>query len=272
MQDIKVSVIMSVYNGERFLKQSIDSILIQSFRNFEFIIIDDGSIDNTKEILREYENKDKRIKIISNEKNVGLSKSLNKGLNLVCGDYIARMDSDDISLPNRLRKQVSFMDNNPEIGLLGTAYYEIDENDNIIGIKHFPCEDYKLRKTLIKYNPFFHASVMIRRKILEHIGKYDEVISKAQDYELWFRIAKVSKIANLDELLMKRRYTKDQISIKYENEQIKWAINIRKKVIKEKQYNAWNYFYLIRPYILLKTPYRFRYFIRKYLLKSRVNA
>ena len=175
-----------------------------------------------------------------------------------------------ISLPERLKNQVAFMDNNPEVVLLGTAYYEIDEYGKVIGNKRFPTTDEHLRKVLIKYNPFLHASIIVTRPALYKVGLYDEGILKAQDYDLWFRLANVGKIANLPEYLMKRRYEKENISIAHENEQLKWAINARKIAIKKRYYSPSNYIHLIRPFIVLLMPIFLRKIIRKYILKNRM--
>jgi len=265
----KVSVIMSVYNGEKYLKEAIESILNQTFRDFEFIIVDDGSTDKTPEILNEYAKKDKRIKIITNPKNIGLTKSLNKALKIAKGEFIARIDADDISLPERLEKQVEFMKKNPEVGLLGTAYYEINQEGKIIGKKIFPLTDNELRKILIKYNPFFHSSVMIKKIALDKVGLYDESFPTAQDYDLWLRIAEHYKLANLNEFLMKRRYTKEMISIKKENEQIFWAQKARIKAIQRGQYPKWAFFYLLKPLLVSKMPFFLRKFLRKYFLRRK---
>ena len=122
----KISVVMAVYNGERHLREAIDSILNQTFADFEFVIIDDASTDRSGRILQEYAGKDKRIVIIGNETNMGLSKSLNKGIRLTKGEYIARMDADDISFPDRFEKQVKFLDDHNDIGILGTHYLQMD--------------------------------------------------------------------------------------------------------------------------------------------------
>ncbi|HDP69639.1 MAG TPA: glycosyltransferase [Actinobacteria bacterium] len=261
----KVSVIMSVYNGEKYLKESAESILHQTFPDFEFIIVNDGSTDKTPEILRSFN--DERIKVI-NQENMGLTRSLNKAINLVRGEYVARMDADDVSFPERLEYQVKFLDENPDVGMVGTACKEIDSKGRLIGDCVFPTIDNELRKVLIKYNPFVHASVMIRRTVIDKAGIYDESFSSAQDYEFWFRIAKFYKIANLAQLLLVRRYTTRNISIEKENEQIKNSVNIRRKAIKEGQYPLRCYIYLLRPFLVIITPKSIRWLIRKNFLKS----
>lgn len=201
--DLKVTVLMSVYNGEKYLRQAVDSILNQTFNDFEFLIINDGSTDRTVEILQSYH--DPRIKIINNEKNVGLTRSLNKGLKLAKGEYIARMDADDVSLPTRLERQISFLDRNKEVGLLGTGWYIIDENSQEMGISkvtdgkdavHFMC----------------HGTALIRKNCLEEVGLYREAFECTQDYDLWLRIADEFEVANLSKPLYKLREYRDSIS------------------------------------------------------------
>lgn len=268
IKSLKVSVIMSVYNGEKYLKEAIESIFNQSFGDFEFIIVDDGSSDNTLKILKEYAKKNSRVKIIKNKNNIGLTKSLNKAIQDAKGEYIARMDADDISLPKRLEKQVKFMEKNPKVGLLGAAYYQMNSKGEIVGKNIFPISNKKLQKVLIKYNHFFHASVMIRKNILNEVGLYNENIKSAQDYDLWFRIARVSKITNLSEFLMIQRYSMERISIDYKNEQMRSSIKIRKNAIRKGQYPLWCYIYLIRPYILLILPFKVRNFLREHILRK----
>ncbi len=266
----KVSIIMSVYNGEQFLAEAIESISNQSFKDFEFIIVDDCSTDSTSKILDNYIKKDPRIRIIKNNQNIGLTVSLNKALKEAAGEYIARMDCDDVALADRLEKQIEFMEKNPDTVLLGTAYYEIDKDGKELAQNQYPSTDHDLRTILIRFNPFCHASVIIRQPALLKAGLYDENISRTQDYDLWFRLANVGKIANLPEYLMKRRYNDNNISIALEDEQLKWAISIRKKAIKKGYYSPLNYLYLIRPLIALMTPFSLRKIIRKYVLNNKM--
>ncbi len=266
----KVSVVMSVYNGERFLSKAAESIINQSFGDFEFIIVDDCSTDGTPEILNSLLQKDSRVKVLKNNGNEGLAKSLNTAINESEGEYIARMDSDDISLSDRLEKQVNFMENNPDTVLLGTAYYEIDKDGNKLSRNQFPSIDSDLRKILIKLNPFCHTSVIMRHSALSKAGLYNEEISKAQDYDLWFRLANTGELANLPEHLVKRRYNNRSISAANENEQLKWAISIRKNAIKNGYYSPLNYLYLIRQSVALATPFFLRKAIRKYILNNKM--
>ncbi len=263
---VKVSVIMSVYNGEKYVKTSVESILTQTFKNFELIIINDGSTDRTPDLLGSYQ--DARIRIIHQE-NLGLTKSLNKGISLAHGEYIARMDADDISFPRRLERQVQFMEDNLDIGVVGTAYYEIDDQGRIVGKRVFPLSDDRLRKALIRYNPLFHGSVMIRRTVFERVGLYNECFLKSQDYELWFRVAKHFRLANLPEPLMMRRYGAANISVASEREQIAFALRARLRAIREGQYPWYYIVYLTRPLIAMNTPALIKNHVRKHILKSK---
>lgn len=259
----KVSIIMAVYNGERFLSESIESILNQTFKNFEFIIINDGSTDNTAKILESYS--DSRISVFTQE-NTGLTQSLNKAIKLSRGEYIARMDADDIALPRRLQKQVDFLDAHLDIGMVGTFNLVIDEQGKVIGRKVYPASDSKLQRVLIRYNPFLHASVMIRRGVFEIAGLYNENKIRGQDYELWLRIANHFKLANIQEILMSQRWRGDNVSLLNENEQYMISVSTRLEAIKRKQYPLWCAIYLIKPFVLSKTPSFVKNFPRKYLL------
>lgn len=200
-----VSVVMSVYNSETHLRESIESILGQTYRNFESIIVNDGSTDNSREIIDYYLREDKRIIYLENKKNDGLSVSLNRGIDIARGEYIARMDADDISFPERLTKQVEFLEKNEDIYILGTASLSIDEKGATLGLSEFPADPEFIRRNLIKENLFYHPSVMIRKEYFEKVGLYDEGMRYAQDYELWLRGAHLFSYTNLREPLIKYR-------------------------------------------------------------------
>lgn len=211
MNNPVVSVIMSVYNDKKYVSVAIDSILNQSFKDFEFIIINDGSTDKTLEILNDYERKDSRIVLI-NQENKGLTKSLNIGIKKAKGKYIARMDSDDISHPQRLQKQIEFLENNQEYGLVGTNVEKIDEKGKHIEFNTTKYSNEEIQKTLYTRNCFAHGSVMINKDLVSKDLYYDEEFKYAQDYRLWAKIAKKFKIANLREPLYKLRLHENSIS------------------------------------------------------------
>jgi glycosyltransferase involved in cell wall biosynthesis len=195
---------MAVYNGECYLRETIDSILAQTSQDFEFLIINDGSTDSTQEIIQSYG--DPRIRLVDNEHNLGLTRSLNKGLQLAKGEFIARQDGDDVSEPERLAKQVAFLETHPEVALVGTWYKEIDAQGKPISDGNLPCDYTQIRWHLLFYCPFVHSAVMLRKSaVLEKIGFYNEALSYSMDYELWQRIARDLLVANLDEYLVKLR-------------------------------------------------------------------
>ena len=207
----KVSVVMSVYNGDKHLREAVESILHQTFRGFEFIIVDDGSTDRTWEILASYE--DPRIALVRNEENIGLTKSLNRGLEMARGEYVARQDADDISLPERLEKQVEFLENNAEVGLLSCCFIEIDDEGRSVSIQRLPAEDTDLQERLLISNCFCHGAAMFRRECLESVGAYRQEFEFAQDYDLWLRISERYKVANLEEALYEWRVDTDALSM-----------------------------------------------------------
>jgi glycosyltransferase involved in cell wall biosynthesis len=211
MKETKVSVIMGVYNGERYLHEAIESILQQTFTDFEFIIINDGSNDTASSILQSY--KDPRIVLINNDRNIGLTKSLNRGLEICRGVYIARMDVDDISLPERLERQVRYLDANPEIGLLASSFVYIDEAGNEKMLSNPPTNKAQLKEAMLKENQFCHGVVMFRRSCIEKVGSYRPEFRYTQDYDQWLRILEFYEIASLPEVLYKYRVTVKNISV-----------------------------------------------------------
>jgi glycosyltransferase involved in cell wall biosynthesis len=197
-----ISVVMSVCNGERYLRDAVDSILDQTCEDFEFIIINDGSTDGSREILESYN--DGRIFLIHQD-NTGLTRALKKGISLSRGEYIARIDADDSAKSVRLEKQLVFLRNNPKVILLGSNCYKVDENGSIVGITDLPVDDLNIKWNLLFYNCVCHSTVMFRRKEVENLGGYNATMQYAQDYDLWLRIAKKYSVANLQEPLVNLR-------------------------------------------------------------------
>ncbi len=199
----RVTVLMSVYNGEAYLTQAIDSILWQTFTDFEFLIIDDCSTDSSAVILDDCAKQDPRIRVIKNEDNLGLTKSLNVGLREAKGEYIARMDSDDISLPNRLSLQVSFLDNNKDVGICGGNIRIFGELNHLYT---YPYDNATLKLNLLNRSPFAHPVVCMRTScVKKHNLYYNEDFVTAQDYELWVQFSRVTRLANIPEVLLKYR-------------------------------------------------------------------
>jgi len=207
-----VSVVMSVYNGERFLREAVESILDQSFRDFEFIIINDGSTDCSASLLDFYQKNDPRVRVYHQE-NRGLVESLNRGCELAQGKYIARMDADDISVTNRLMWQVEFMERHPEVGILGGAVEVIDTTGKSLEISANPIEDRELRSALLDYCAFWHPTVFMRKDIVVSVGGYRKIVFGSEDYDLWLRAADHCQLANLEAVLLHYRLHPHQVTV-----------------------------------------------------------
>lgn len=218
----KVTVLMSVYNGEKYLREAIESILNQTFTDFEFIIINDGSTDSSRSIIQSYN--DSRIRLIDNERNIGLTSSLNNGIDLANGEYIARMDADDISLPERFEKQIEYMDANPDIAVCGGWAYVIDKENKLLYEAKMETSKDLLFANLFLGNQLVHASAIIRASILK-INKYSTKFKSAQDYNLWFRLLNSGYvITNIPFFVINYRDHSCNISNIVESEQEKYAV------------------------------------------------
>jgi glycosyltransferase involved in cell wall biosynthesis len=223
-----VSVLMSVHNGERFLVQAVESILTQTFHDFEFLIIDDASTDSSSDILKTYASQDTRIRIIKNQENLGLTQSLNLGLVEAQGPYIARMDDDDIAMPERLGKQVASLDANPAIWVVGSWMTCIDENGKETSdIYKFPEKSKEITRILRENSggSLAHPAVMMRKdRILAH-GGYRNIFKRSQDYDLWLRLADCGDVfANIPEKLLLHRIHADAISNKAYSDQVQCGL------------------------------------------------
>jgi glycosyltransferase involved in cell wall biosynthesis len=199
-----VSVVMPVFNGAEFLDEAVRSILDQTFRDFEFIIVDDGSTDDTPRILRKYAEADDRVRVHRQE-NRGVVAALNQACRLAQGRFIARMDADDVSLPRRFEKQIEFLKTHPKVGVLGTWASKIDKQGSVIATWCLPANP-----TVLKWNHFFrvcviHPTVLMRREILEKLNFYRPDAVYAEDWDLWLRASAITEFGNTPEILFKYR-------------------------------------------------------------------
>jgi glycosyltransferase involved in cell wall biosynthesis len=221
-----VSIITSVYNGEAYLKECVDSILNQTLQNFEFIVLNNGSTDHSLEILQQYT--DPRLKVI-NQENLGLSRSLNKGIQLSQSDLIARLDADDYSFPTRLELQTDFMSHNPDYVLCGSRFRELIGNDFYQQKVPFLESDETIRKSFCYFNPFSHSSVMFRKQAFLETGGYNHRFEHSQDYDLWFRMLKLGKACILKEELTVVRLSLQSASYQNSRRQKLEGLRIRWK-------------------------------------------
>jgi len=215
-----VSVVMPVYNSERYLREAIESILNQTFKDFEFLIFDDGSTDRSKEIIKEYVAKDNRIIPFYSDINCGYVVHLNKGIELAKGEFIARMDSDDISLPTRLEKQISRLKEDVSIGIMGSSTIIIDKYGKKNRTDYRETNPDLLRWYTFFYNPFSHPTVIIRKVVFAEVGFYDEDKIPSEDRDLWARVALTQfKFCNLKDPLLLYRMHGDSISDRKKEDQ-----------------------------------------------------
>lgn len=199
----KLTVLMSVYNGERYLRDAVESVLHQTFTDFEFVIVDDGSQDGTWELLQDWAVRDPRIVLLRNEENLGLTKSLNKGLYLARGEYIARQDADDVSLSHRLEKQVAVLEERPDVVLV-SANMDLMDADGRVWRRPRRAGSPGLVAWLLLFCNYLggHSQVMFRRQTVLDLGGYAEDRPCSQDYELWLRLAEVGKVVILPDVLL----------------------------------------------------------------------
>jgi glycosyltransferase involved in cell wall biosynthesis len=218
-----ISIVMAAYNEEKFIGEAIESILNQTYPHFEFIIINDGSTDKTEEIILSFS--DPRIKYIKNEINLKLIASLNKGLSLATGKYIARMDSDDVSIPQRLEKQVHFMESNPEVGISGAQLIVFGSEDTTM---NYPLEHEDIKLRLLITSCFPNNLVIFRRELMQQFKmSFTAGYHHAEDYKFWTQWVQVTKGANLPDYLVKYRFHASSVSHKYKDVQRQTRNRIR---------------------------------------------
>ncbi len=267
----KVSVIMSVYNTPAaFLRPCIESILNQTIKDLEFIIIDDRSTDeHVKNVLEQYQRADTRIVLYRNDKNLGLTRSLNIALKMAKGQYVARMDSDDLSYPRRLEQECSFFRGHPNFGLVGTGAHIIDSANNILGVFSAVPDPSRLRQMLPRRNPFLHSSCMFPLVVLKAVGGYDELFRYSQDYDLWLRIASKYPVANLEEILIAKRITGKVISSQQERFQEWYALKTRAHHMIHGYFTFQNFFFLFLDFLWYLIPIDVRNVLRATIFRKR---
>lgn len=212
MQTPSITVLMAVYNGASWLDESIPSVLKQTYGNFEFIIVNDGSTDQSLEIIRHFAATDSRVVIID-KNNTGLADSLNCGIRVAKGHWIARLDADDLCMPDRLKVFYNRLKSNHSVVLAGSDFVEIDDAGKFLNLQHYPTSHSKLVRNLERYQRFFpHSSAFIRADVARQIGGYNERIVRSQDHDFWFRLSEKGNITCINQPLVKIRRHARQIS------------------------------------------------------------
>ena len=239
-----VSIVIPVHNGERYIRESIDSCLEQTYENIEIIVVDDKSEDNTLNILKEYGSK---ITVIPVEKQNGLGNVINIGIRKSKGKYIARMDADDVMYPNRIEEQVKYLEYNPNCVAVGGQIDIIDENGNITGHREYAVENKDIKKNLFLFQPFAHPAVTLRRSTLEDIGLYPENMWKVEDVKLFLILSTRGEFHNLVDSVLKYRMTFKTESQSKMLDHFKKTNEVRNWAVKElgikptvREYVIWN--------------------------------
>lgn len=207
----EIDIVMPVYNCERYLAQSIDSVLAQHFKNWRLIVVDDCSTDQTEEIVQCYAARDPRI-ILTKGEHKGVAAAINTGLALVEAPFVARLDGDDIALPERLQVQYDFMTQHPRVLVLGSCATLINERDRLLRPRRVPTGWERIRETLKTRNCLCHPTVLIRTEALRQVGGYRDKFQTSQDYDLWLRLSEIGKIENLPQSLLLYRRHSSQVS------------------------------------------------------------
>jgi len=234
----RITVLMPVYDGQKYLKPAIESILNQTYKDFEFLVIDDGSKDKSLEIINSYAKKDPRIRVISRP-NKGLVATLDEGLAEARGEYIARMDADDISLPQRLEKQMRYLGDNSDYVVVGSSFTSIYDHNRVGGVHHCFINDLTIRHALPIEGCIPHPTALFKKKAVLMVGGYRKNYPHAEDYDLWRRLAEVGKLANLPEPLLNYRHRSSSVSYANLKEQATATNRIKDEIWRDKKMSAY---------------------------------
>lgn len=259
-KDLLVSVIMPAYNAEKFIGESIESILNQTFKDFEFIILDDCSADKTWEIIQEYAKKDERIVAVKNEKNLNIALNRNKGVEMSKGEYVVWQDADDISKPERIEKLVNYMESHPEVGICGSNF-EGFYGDVTLGVREFISEDDVLRSNIFKFSPVSQGTAIIRKECFNTVGVYNPDYPVAEDLEFSFRVGEKYKFSNIPEVLLMYREHPNSTTHKKIKKLVQASFNVRVRYLNNSSYQA-------RPidYLALGLTWLFQFFPAKIVI------
>jgi glycosyltransferase involved in cell wall biosynthesis len=262
MREPAVSVLMAVRDGAPWVAEAAASVLGQTAGDLELIVIDDGSRDATADLLAAI--RDPRLRV-ERRAATGLTPSLNHALGLARAPLVARLDADDVALPDRLARQRSFLDANPDVGLLGGAAREVSASGEELAVRMPPSDDAALRAALIRGNPFVHSAVMARRALVERVGGYDESVPVAQDYDLWMRLSRVTRLASLGDVLVVRRLLPERVSARRDSARLRAETRIRWRALRAGGYPWWCVVFVLRPAVALAIPLPLRRGLRRAL-------
>lgn len=235
---LKISVLMPAYNSAKYISESISSILDQTYSNFELIIVDDCSTDDTWQIIKNFAKRDKRIIALKNEKNLDIAANRNKALDVARGEYIAWQDADDISYPKRLMSQKEYLDRNSEVGIVGGYLDFFSDRCEYISTRKYPETDSEIRNIIFRYTPVAQPAAMIRKECFKNVGNFDKKIAVAEDLDMNFRIGEQYQFANIQEPVIRYRLNDTSSTFKRLKLIELNTINIRRKYFDNPKYNA----------------------------------
>jgi glycosyltransferase involved in cell wall biosynthesis len=253
---------MAVRDGVPWVREAVASVLGQTADDLELIVIDDGSRDGTADLLAAIA--DPRLRV-ERAARAGLTASLSRALALARAPLVARLDADDVALPSRLARQREFLEAHVDVGLLGTGVREVDAAGKEVAVRIPPADDAALRAALIRRNPFVHSAVMARRALVERAGGYDESVPVAQDYDLWMRLARLTRLASLPEVLVVRRLLPGRVSAVREDDRLRAETRIRWRAVRSGGYPWWCAVFALRPAAALALPRPLRRGMRRAL-------
>jgi glycosyltransferase involved in cell wall biosynthesis len=217
---VTVSVLVPVYNGGRTLPAAIESILAQTHSDFELIVIDDSSTDNSRDVIRDYALRDQRVLPVYHDRNAGLASTLNEGLHLARGELVARMDQDDESMPQRLATQLEYMASHPRVAVAGSFAFHMGRRLQYDRLVEFPTGPEQIRTALATYNCLYHPSTIMRRSAILDLGGYRAAFKNAEDYDLWLRASTVHDLENIPEPLIRYRFSVNGMTLGRKWEQL----------------------------------------------------
>lgn len=232
-----VSVVIPAFNAGTYINEAIESILKQSYKNLELIIVDDCSTDDTWSIIQKIKKKHNRIRAFRNKSNRKLSHTLNKGIRESRGAYIARMDADDIALPERIAMQVAYMEKHVSVGILGGSMELFTNEKKSLGYRTYPHTDGEVRSAIFRFSPFSHPLILIRSSVLNKSGLYNPRFNPAEDYELYFRIGNHSKFANLNQVLLRYRVVDNSMTTGFTRNMEMKTMDIRRMYWRDSHYH-----------------------------------